>query len=650
MTTPSLTIVVTARHDNYGGDAEERILKPLQFNAARLAEHGVDYEVVLVEWDPLPGRPLLSELVATRLPELAERTIRRIVVAPEYQQALTQNPLAGYMEYLAKNVGIRRAAAPFVLVSNVDILLGRTVVETLAAGRLVPGTIYRAPRWDTKLGLDQTRLTWDALENPDNYFIRPALRPPLYSSGSGDFILADRDTLHRLRGFNEVYRAARAGVDQNLLAKARGAGHPIAVIDGPVYHVLHTGSFRVSGAAYEDSADTPWGNLGWHASTVTYNNPDGWGLGEAPARRLPDGATYLDFDWKAVPPLIELRRIVLPASGLDADRPNRDEEVSGESAQSIDPLTRIAIRCGTDKWGPHFYTPIYHELLKHWRGRPVNVLEIGVGGHESGLIGGASLRMWVEYFPQGRIVGIDIAEKRLRLDPRITILRGSQTDPDFLETVVAEHGPFDVIIDDGSHRPKDVAASFELLFPSMADGGLYIVEDAQTAFWPEFGGSPEDGAETMGLARSALLAINHKEVQVAAPDWQPPPMAPIIRSVRAYHNLLIFERGDNRAPSSVRYDFESPHATHALTAMERELAQTPTPEGLARLARTYLLGRRHREALDAIQRGLALWPNHIQLLTIGEKAAQQSGDTERHQWFADQISTLAGDDVTAETT
>jgi hypothetical protein len=37
------------------------------------------------------------------------------------------------------------------------------------------------------------------------------------------------------------------------------------------------------------------------------------------------------------------------------------------------------------------------------------------------------------------------------------------------------------------------------------------------------------------------------------------------------------------------------------------------------------------------------------LLTIGEKAAKQSDDTERRQWFADQISTLAGDDVTAET-
>ena len=88
MSAPSVSIVVTARHDNYGGDATERIVKPLQFNAARLSERGISFEVVLVEWDPVPGRPYLSELLATHLPDLTMRTMRRIVVAPEYQAAL----------------------------------------------------------------------------------------------------------------------------------------------------------------------------------------------------------------------------------------------------------------------------------------------------------------------------------------------------------------------------------------------------------------------------------------------------------------------------------------------------------------------------------------------------------------------------------
>ena len=320
MTGPSVSIVVTARHDNYGGDASERILKPLQFNAARLSECGVAYEVVLVEWDPIPGRPYLSELLATHLPEITTRTVRRIIVAPEYQTALTQNPRPFYLEYLAKNVGIRRAAAPFVLVSNIDIMLGRVVTEKLAGASLVPGTIYRAPRYDIKIGVDQTGVTWDALEDPANQATRSVLRPPLFSHGSADFLLADRETFHRLRGFNEVYRAARVGIDANFLAKAHGTGHRIEEIAGPVYHINHVGSFRTSKAAAQDSsADSSWGNTDWHARHVTYNNPDGWGLGDAPSRQLPDGTTFIDFDWKAVPPLVELRRLVLPTRQAAAD-------------------------------------------------------------------------------------------------------------------------------------------------------------------------------------------------------------------------------------------------------------------------------------------------------------------------------------------
>ena len=320
---PSISIVVTARHDNYGGPYTERILKPLEFNCARLLDHQVAFELVLVEWDPIAGRPLLAEIVARHFPRLAAGgVIRRIVVAPEYQAALTQNPRAGYFEYIAKNVGIRRAAAPLVLVTNVDVLLGREVVAAIAAGSLAPGLVHRAARVDIKLGIDQTALTWEALEDPANHDRRPTLDPPLFSGAAGDFLLADRGTFHLLRGFNEVYRAARSGIDLNFLVKAYGTGVPIADIGGPVYHINHVGSMRISKAMYvagpdkagpANETDTPWGNLRWHSRHVVYNNPDNWGLADAPARSLTDGTTFLDFDWRAVPPLTELRRIVLPS-------------------------------------------------------------------------------------------------------------------------------------------------------------------------------------------------------------------------------------------------------------------------------------------------------------------------------------------------
>jgi hypothetical protein len=261
----------------------------------------------------VPGRPRLAELLPRELTASASSALRRIVVDAGYQAALTQNPRTRFLEYLAKNVGVRRAAGLFVLTTNGDIMLGRHVVRVLAAQQLSARTVYRAARYDIKLGIDQTGLDWEALEDPSNHDRRPTLRPPLYNGGTGDFLLADRDTYHWLRGFNEVYRAARSGIDLNFLVKAYGARLPIVDIGGPVYHINHVGSMRISKSLYTNATETPWGNMRWHSRHVVYSNPDNWGLGDAPTRELPDGSTCLEFDWKAVPPLIELRRVVLPS-------------------------------------------------------------------------------------------------------------------------------------------------------------------------------------------------------------------------------------------------------------------------------------------------------------------------------------------------
>jgi hypothetical protein len=45
-----------------------------------------------------------------------------------------------------------------------------------------------------------------------------------------------------------------------------------------------------------------------------YENPDAWGLRNAPERQLDERTTWLDFSWDAVPPLVDLRRLVLPAA------------------------------------------------------------------------------------------------------------------------------------------------------------------------------------------------------------------------------------------------------------------------------------------------------------------------------------------------
>ena len=329
VTTSAVSIVVTGRNDNYGGDFNERLFTALRFNYERLTERGVECEVIFVEWNPIPDRPTLSELLAREFPDLTAQALRPFVVAPEYHEPFTQNPQLGYLEFVAKNVGIRRASSPFVLVTNSDVFMGREVVDAIATGNIAPGTIYRAARYDLKMGADRSHLAWDALEDPANHVRRPVLQPPLFTGGSGDFMLADRDTFHSLRGYSEVYRVARAGVDVNFLVKAHGAGVPITDIGGPVFHFNHVGSFRISkGRPDEDRSNTTWGQR-WHCHDVVYNNPDGWGLADAPARQLSNGVTYLDFDWLAVPPLVELRRVVLPVRQAHAE-PIKQRHAAGK--------------------------------------------------------------------------------------------------------------------------------------------------------------------------------------------------------------------------------------------------------------------------------------------------------------------------------
>ena len=322
---PLISVVLTGRNDGYGGDFMSRFFRTLRFNHEQLTTRGIAHEIVFVEWAPPPDRPLLIEHVFGALPELDPCVCSWYVVDARYQDAVSLNPRLEYLEFIAKNVGVRRARGRFVLTTNCDVYLGRQVLDVLQRGNLEPRVLYRAPRHDLKLASDLSELDWDVLEDRRN-LAGPAhrLKPPFMGSATGDFALLDRETFHAIGGFNEIYRMARIGIDRNLLVKVLSSGLRIADIGGPVYHVNHPGSYRLQPDAYEGrEADAPWGDRRWHQGGVSYVNPPTWGLVNAPQRRLGDRSWYLDFSWDAVPPLVDLRRIVLPVARIGSSTPGR---------------------------------------------------------------------------------------------------------------------------------------------------------------------------------------------------------------------------------------------------------------------------------------------------------------------------------------
>lgn len=140
-------------------------------------------------------------------------------------------------------------------------------------------------------------------------------------------------------------------------------------------------------------------------------------------------------------------------------------------------LDEIALQYGTDKSSAvHNYTRHYEKYFRAFRDQPINLLEIGVQT-------GASLRMWKEYFPNAQIYGLDYYDCEPFLEERISMFQGQQADVKVLEEVAKI--PFDVIIDDGSHKNVDVLISFEYLFPRMKVGGIYVIEDLNVCYWGE---------------------------------------------------------------------------------------------------------------------------------------------------------------------
>ena len=130
------------------------------------------------------------------------------------------------------------------------------------------------------------------------------------------------------------------------------------------------------------------------------------------------------------------------------------------------------------------YLANYERHLAPWRHRSISLLELGV-------YHGGSLKLWRDYFPQARIlVGLDMAPIALE-EPtnRIRLYRGFQQDTMLLDRIRDEVAPdgFDVIIDDASHIGELTAISFWHLFEhALKPGGLYVIEDWRTGYWPAF--------------------------------------------------------------------------------------------------------------------------------------------------------------------
>lgn len=218
-----------------------------------------------------------------------------------------------------------------------------------------------------------------------------------------------------------------------------------------------------------------------------------------------------------------------------------------------------------DKWVHYF--PIYSKHLAPFVGRPVSVLEIGV-------YRGGSMQMWTDFFgPQARLIGMDIDPvAKAAAGDRYEVVLGDQSDPEFLRRVAEEHGPFDVVIDDGGHTMEQQIVSAEALFPAVAEGGVYLVEDCHTSYWETYAGGRGRPGTFMEWTKERLDDLNgyHQPGDAVHPVWTRE-----VDSVHVYDSVVILDRKKRFAPFSEQKGGASfVYAGRPLAALTSELVAT----------------------------------------------------------------------------
>jgi hypothetical protein len=312
---PKISFIVTARNDNYGGDFLQRTQSFIDILLYMCEKHTLDAELVIVEWNPPKENPPLIE--ALKWPAIHKHTqIRIIRVSEELHRTFPRSDMLQVLEFIAKNVGVRRAQGEFILVTNPDIIFPSQLVEFLGKTDLSKNHFYRSTRYDvappptqdltpdeylsyckshvTRIngilgsfynGLSSRLDFRRILLNLFGYFVWRIKFFPLdmpFTNASGDFHLMHRDHWHTLHGYAEIVGTDKYGylhIDAFMVYEAMFLGLKQVRLNNHlnIYHLEH-GRPRILNMEIQAVDETR--NKLLKARKPVIINDDTWGLGE----------------------------------------------------------------------------------------------------------------------------------------------------------------------------------------------------------------------------------------------------------------------------------------------------------------------------------------------------------------------------------
>lgn len=160
---PYLSVVAAARNDDPAGNLLRRLQTFVNHFVNQCQRHQLPTELILVEWNPPADRPGLAQAL-TWPRDATYCQVRLITVPRALHDRLYHADTLSMFPLIARNVGIRRAHAPYVLSTTVDALPNDALFAFLAQRRLEAGRMYRVNRYDHEgdLPIDAGNDAWSA--------------------------------------------------------------------------------------------------------------------------------------------------------------------------------------------------------------------------------------------------------------------------------------------------------------------------------------------------------------------------------------------------------------------------------------------------------------------------------------------------------
>lgn len=212
--------------------------------------------------------------------------------------------------------------------------------------------------------------------------------------------------------------------------------------------------------------------------------------------------------------------ILTPAEG------ESDQEMLLRIAKTFNPIT--------DKFTAHAYQEMYgYHMIPKMRelwaeGHQIKFLEIGLGCCMT-YGPGASANVWKSIFkPTDTLWFAESDEECVKKSKAAGQLRGfkvvvgDQANPETVNHWVKQIGtPLDIIIDDGGHSSTAIMTSFVRLWPLLAPGGLYFIEDLLVNLMHPFTTS-EPLQNAVDYINSWIFQLQMPYEKIAAPHLKIP--------------------------------------------------------------------------------------------------------------------------------